>query len=353
MEDNNNNQTFPCTSSVTTVSIPMERREVDVMDTFPMIDSGNCCNIMAMEYFVLPPSQLKKFSSRSVWEANDDYKAGLLAEKEAKAESGEQVRLEKQQGNDLERTISECEARLEKARRIVQMHLWSKYGEVEMATAIQEAENACDDAAAIHVSSTNCDDFKVQLAFLEKLVKKATKAVSAWEQWIPAEEKDTFESRVKVLRVTRNRLEARRVEFVAARRVAEEGRTAAALLGSVMPAMPIIKIKPTSLSKFRGCRRDFHHWRKGWESLQKQGELTGSSEVKKIQLLDSVDDKIIKDLRLSAYNTAEDMLRVLEYRYGNKTCLSSWLTLVMVSILITYKVSKVTRRGFWLEQLSA
>lgn len=41
-------------------------------------------------------------------------------------------------------------------------------------------------------------------------------------------------------------------------------------------------------------------------------------EVKKFQLLDSVDERICRDLRLSTYNGAEDMLRVLENRYGNK-----------------------------------
>ncbi len=43
-----------------------------------------------------------------------------------------------------------------------------------------------------------------------------------------------------------------------------------------------------------------------WESLQKQVKPTGSVEVKKIQLLDSLDDRIVKDLRLSNYSTAED-----------------------------------------------
>lgn len=59
------------------------------------------------------------------------------------------------------------------------------------------------------------------------------------------------------------------------------------------------------------------------ESLQKQGEPSGSTEVKKIQLLESVDDKISKDLRLSTYTTANDMFRVLENRYGNKSTITA------------------------------
>lgn len=81
---------------------------------------------------------------------------------------------------------------------------------------------------------------------------------------------------------------------------------------------PVLKIKPTSLPKFTGFRRNFHRWRKDWERLQKQGEPTGSVEVKKFQLLDSVDERICRDLRLSTYNSAEDIFRVLQNRYGNK-----------------------------------
>lgn len=44
--------------------------------------------------------------------------------------------------------------------------------------------------------------------------------------------------------------------------------------------------------------------------------------MKKIQLLESVDDKISKELRLSTYATANDMFRVLENRYGNKSTIT-------------------------------
>ncbi|KAI4905882.1 hypothetical protein NFI96_001271 [Prochilodus magdalenae] len=69
---------------------------------------------------------------------------------------------------------------------------------------------------------------------------------------------------------------------------------------------------------FTGCKRDFHRWKRDWESLQKQGEPSGSEEVKKIQLLDSIDEKIVKDLRLPTYNTATDIFRVMTNRFGNK-----------------------------------
>ncbi len=50
--------------------------------------------------------------------------------------------------------------------------------------------------------------------------------------------------------------------------------------------------------------------------LQKQGEPTGSKEVKKVQLLDSLDEKIVRELRLTTHNTADDIICVLENRYG-------------------------------------
>ncbi|CAM4471325.1 unnamed protein product [Leuciscus chuanchicus] len=53
-----------------------------------------------------------------------------------------------------------------------------------------------------------------------------------------------------------------------------------------------------------------------------QGEPTGSKEVKKFQLLDSVDEKTIRDLRLTTYTTAEEVFQVLENRFGNKTTIA-------------------------------
>ncbi len=89
-----------------------------------------------------------------------------------------------------------------------------------------------------------------------------------------------------------------------------------------IPIAPVVRIKPTRLPKFCGMERYFFHWRKYWKSLQKQGEPPGSAEVKKIQLLDSIDDIIGRDLRMSSYNTAEDGFRVLHNRYGNKVTIA-------------------------------
>lgn len=81
---------------------------------------------------------------------------------------------------------------------------------------------------------------------------------------------------------------------------------------------PTVKLKPTALPQFDGNKRNFYLWKKEWEALRRQGELTGSKEVRKIQLLGSLEDKVVRDLRLSTYGTADEIFRVLENRYGNK-----------------------------------
>jgi len=92
--------------------------------------------------------------------------------------------------------------------------------------------------------------------------------------------------------------------------------------GSQAAAVPSVRLHPTKLPKFNGCMRDFHRWRRDWENLQRQGDPSGSAEVKKFQLLDSVEEKIINGVRLSSYDTAHDMFRVLENRFGNKTTIA-------------------------------
>ncbi|GAA6085470.1 uncharacterized protein LOC122145544 [Tachysurus ichikawai] len=85
--------------------------------------------------------------------------------------------------------------------------------------------------------------------------------------------------------------------------------------------MEAIKLKSASLPKFAGSKRDFHHCRKEWKALQRQGEPTGSKEVKEFQLLDSLDDKVAREFRLTAYSTAKEIFCVLENRFGNRAAL--------------------------------
>ena len=57
-------------------------------------------------------------------------------------------------------------------------------------------------------------------------------------------------------------------------------------------------------------------------ALQEQGEPTGSREVRKAQLLHSLEDRTTRDLRLTSYNTAKDIFCVLENRFGNRTAIA-------------------------------
>ena len=267
--------------------------------------------------------EFKKLMShvRNVSESNDDYNTGLLADLEVE-EEGEEAKLDLQQQIDLEKTIEDCDARLEEVRSIVQSNLWSRYGEEELKSAIKEAEEACEGVGAVAVSAVNKDGYELRFDGAKKLVQDAIASLAGWEIWIPAAEKSSLDGRVKGLRTLNNHLDARRAEFLTAQRIAEEERRRRTQPLPVPAHQQIVQIKPISLPKFDGFKRNFHRWRKDWESLQRQGEPTGSGEAKKIQLLDSVDDKISRDLRLSTYNTAEDLFRVLENRYGNKTTIA-------------------------------
>lgn len=113
---------------------------------------------------------------------------------------------------------------------------------------------------------------------------------------------------------------SRKAEFIQAK--AKEGAESVVSAASISYPTTAIRLKPTSLPKFTGIRRDFHHWKRDWKALQRQGEPTGSKEVKKFQLLDSLDEKIMRDLRLMTYNTADDIFRVLENRFGSRTAIT-------------------------------
>ena len=262
------------------------------------------------------------YCRKIVLEANDDYKTGLLAESQESEE--EDAVLEEKEELDVEGTANEAEARFGEVRRIVQTNLWSRYGQYAITTAIIEGEKACGQAEKLPVESTHLDAYEVHLVLLEKRVNEAARVMSTWERWIPKAEREELDGRMKDLKALNGNLELRKAEFVTARRMSKDALAAGAsgpeaVRAHPPPAKPIVRIKPTTLPIFSGCKREYHRWKKDWESLQRQGEPSGSAKVKKIQLLDSVDDKIGKDIRLSTYNTAEDMFRVM---YGNKSTIA-------------------------------
>lgn len=260
--------------------------------------------------------------SRKVNYANDEYELGLRAE--AGEEEGEK-KLHPSQESDLEKTTEDCKNRLEEVRKSVLSSLWSRYAEGELTFAIEEAESACEQAHRTSVSLLNKDGYEHQLETAKQVVADTMAAFKRWEEWIPAEEKTELDGRLKGLRKLKSNLVAKKAEFLTVERTAEEERrnTTHQAQSAPQPAQqPVLKIKPTCLPRFQGSRREFHQWKKDWENLQRQGEPTGSAEAKKMQLLDSMDDRIRKDLRLSTYKSAEEMFKVLENRFGNKTTIA-------------------------------
>ncbi|XP_039503109.1 uncharacterized protein LOC120459751 [Pimephales promelas] len=257
--------------------------------------------------------EFSKLSSlaRHVSDANEDYRSGLLAE--AGTEEDGEVKLNKHQQAELEQTMEECDMRLRDIREAVQANLWPRYGKEDVDFAFQEAEEACDRAQASPVTAINRDGYELLLERARRLIHVATVSLKDWEKWIPHNQTADLKGRLKDLRISGSNLEARRAEFLTAQRIAEDQQPQPAPV-----PQPVVRIKPTCLPKFIGIRRNFHRWKRDWESLQKQGEPTGSVEVKKFQLLDSVDERICRDLSLTTYNSAEDIFRVLQNRYGNK-----------------------------------
>lgn len=229
-----------------------------------------------------------------------------------------------QQETDIKKTASECDLKFNEVERIVRNNLWSRYGLHEVTGAISAAEKTCDRVASLAIDSSEYKNYEVQLDFLAKLVKEALRALSSWEKWTPYDERKVLEGRVRRLKEDSNVLEARKGEFARAWRVAEDALVSNPSIITmpnttplIAQATPVVRFRPASLPVFDGNKRNFYRWRKDWEKLQQQGEPSGSVEVKKIQLLDSIDVRIVKDLRLSSYNTAVDIFRVLQNRYGN------------------------------------
>ena len=156
------------------------------------------------------------------------------------------------------------------------------------------------------------------LTHLEKLVLKAKEAHQSWNRWAPPAEQRDFNGRLRELEVHLPQLVSRKAAFIRVARIKMD--TEEEPPGH--RAVAAIKLKATALPKFAGNRRGYHRWRQEWEALQRQGEPTGSKEVKKFQLLDSLDEKVARDLRLSTYSSSDEIFRILENRFGNQATIA-------------------------------
>nr|XP_057947594.1 uncharacterized protein LOC131141648 [Doryrhamphus excisus] len=214
----------------------------------------------------------------------------------------------------LDKDSKELYAKFSEAEQIIQFNLWTKF--CNLASIIQNAEMSCDEIE--HVSTdTNPGYFKALLGILEKRIKEIVWARSIWEQWIPADQLQDFNRRIRKIKSTKQRM-----EFKAVRVIAPQIRTLTR--GNLMqpPATQSGKMNATGLPIFNGGSRDFYRWKQDWESLQRQGNPSGSSEAVKAQLIESIDEKIIKDLSLRSYSTDKDIFRALESKYGNKSAIN-------------------------------
>ncbi|XP_014889418.1 uncharacterized protein LOC106948326 [Poecilia latipinna] len=253
--------------------------------------------------------------SSKVMEANEDVEAAYMAE--CKATAAEE--LSNLQKADIEKTEKECEQKLKEAKLLIRETMWATYGEKELSLALQVAEDECKNVSSIGPDIT-LEAYEFMLTHLEKLIQKAKEAHQNWNHWAPPAEKKDFNYRVRELEVCLPRMVSQKAVFIEAAR--KKDTTEEKALVHSLPPIAAIKLKATALPKFGGSKRDYYRWRKEWEALQKQGEPSGSKEVKKFQLLDSLDEKLAKDLRLSTYNSSDEIFRVLDNRFGNKATIA-------------------------------
>lgn len=151
---------------------------------------------------------------------------------------------------------------------------------------------------------------------LDGLVRAAKQANRRWTRWVSDEERPDFQQRMRSIEGWQLDLVSERATQLQAK-LEEDGPP-----GGISHLVPAINLRPTALPQFDGDRQSFYHWKREWEALQRQGEPTGSKEVKKFQLLDSLEGKVARDLRLSTYGTEDEIFCILENRFGDKTAIA-------------------------------
>lgn len=232
-----------------------------------------------------------------VLEANDDIEAQYIEENGS---------LNQEQKADIEKTASECQEKLDELKDIILKTLWANYGDEEVNLAVEAAETAAERVASI-APSENKEAFEFMLEHFEKLFRNAKDLNTKWKCWAPAEEQKSLQSRVRELERALPTLTARKAEFI------QYTKSSA--------TTPPLQPTPASLPTFPGTSRAFPRWRRDWEVLQKQGLQTDSQEITKFKLLNSIDKRTARELRLSTYPTADEIFKVLDKRFGNKTAI--------------------------------
>ncbi|XP_049606772.1 uncharacterized protein [Syngnathus scovelli] len=251
-------------------------------------------------------------------EANEDVETQYLAEMELEEDPDEVPSLSEQQKADIVKTADGCEMKLKELKDLIQRTLWANFGEEEVTMAVEAAEKKVKTVMSLEPDGSK-EAFDFLFDYMERLIKRAKELHTQWKCWAPPAEQKDFQLRVRELESIIPKLMSRKAWFIGAKAKEDVERSVSAASISYPTA---IRLKPTPLPEFTGIRRDFHRWKRDWEALQRQGEPTGSKEVKKFQLLDSLDEKIMRDLRLMTYNTADDIFRVLENRFGSQIAIA-------------------------------
>ncbi|XP_072308735.1 uncharacterized protein [Eucyclogobius newberryi] len=268
-------------------------------------------NVLRM-YTVMSEEELKDtfktliIEANKVFEANDDVEDQYVVE--SQREGGV---LSEQQRADLEKTKSECENRLDELKDLIMSTLWAKYGEEELNMVVETAESEAERVGAIQPNEDE-EGYDFMVKHLGTLVGRAKALHTKWKCWAPSTVQKNLQSRVSDLERALLKLTARKAQFI---QVRVKDRLSSTTTDSATPA---IKMNATSLAKFPGTKCDFQLWKKDWKQQQERG----AREVKKRQLLDSIDDGTLRDLHLSTCNTADDIFRVLDNHFGNKTSIA-------------------------------
>lgn len=222
---------------------------------------------------------------------------------------------EEGEDTDIKQTENECEQKLEEVEKAIQGVLWDNFGSSELCLALQAAERECERLSTSQLN-VKLEVYELMLNNVEGLVKTVKETFRKWNRWIPDAERMDLQQRTRGLEACVPKLVSGKATLMQATLVQEESEGAPCLKS------PAIKLRPTALPKFDGNKRNFYSWKKDWGALQRQGEPSGSKEVRKFQLLDSLEEKVARDLRLSTYGSADEIFRVLENRFGNKTTIA-------------------------------
>lgn len=81
---------------------------------------------------------------------------------------------------------------------------------------------------------------------------------------------------------------------------------------------PQISLQRARLPTFSGDMRDYYRWRSEWEDLQELGNPEGVECIAKFHLLNSLDEKVKKELVLTSCGSTKDIFKLLDNKYGNK-----------------------------------